>query len=220
VNLFLSLALFLSAAAQVAPPAIEWQRAESLTPTDRSDIINLAKRAGIDSPARVALESPLLAGSVVIVESVRTTSGPLRTWRELHICRRDWCQPDRPRIRRGRWIASTEIYERDDWRIRDGDWHLDLSLDRGVPFDAAEQIVLAMRRGELVNRLPAGPPLPFGAALPAKIDASEIGQVSKGDRRDDRDYWVFTGGPGSGLVYIVRIEDGRVVLVSLRTWVV
>ena len=79
-----------------------------------------------------------------------------------------------------------------------------------VPYEEVERIVLAIKRGPLVNMLPDG------AAIPP-LDADALTSVKKPAGNASIHYTVTVGrGPRSGLLFVV-LADGRVELRGYRT---
>lgn len=209
-------------AAQEQP--VEWAVGSYVAFTERASILALAREIGIANPQKVSLAAPLPVGMdpdcpVVIVESRVTKNGPHRTWAELALRREgvqrasgEPCVPeiDRSSSRQlGRWIADVEDLRRyETWRIEDKDWSVDVRLEPGVSPEAAELIVLAIGRGELVNRLPTTVgPLTIDPAIP-DIDPVTITSIKN---TGPSDYEIRTG-RAVGLVLTVRIVDGAVEL--------
>jgi hypothetical protein len=197
---------------------VEWTRDTGLRRADKTAILTLARQMGIEKPRRATVVPLLpLGGSIVIVQSGITSDGPRRTWRELEVCRADWpcAPPDGFRI--GRWIANGKTEERERWRIRERDWHVDVFLESGVAYEAAETIVLAFRRGTGVNRMPGPGPGREWATRRPNLDASEIFAIEWD--ADKQEYEVRAGRDGGGEVYWVQIRDGRVELHGIGTWI-
>jgi hypothetical protein len=82
---------------------------------------------------------------------------------------------------------------RELWRIRDGDWHVDIHLGEDVPYDDAVMVVHAIRHKQLVDRRP--PPEP---SSPIRyIDPSRIRGISRSDAPTiPRQYQVTEGTAG------------------------
>jgi hypothetical protein len=119
----------------------------------------------------------------------------------------------------GRWRASKlDLTSRQAWRIEDHDWHLDVSTDPKVPYQDAERIVLAIRRGQLINRLPTSiGPLKLSGAMP-DIDLDGDTYISS-YKSEVGTYEVRTG-RAVGLVLRVKVLDSAVELQSYGTWIV
>jgi hypothetical protein len=195
---------------------VEWTGDSGLRRSDKAAIISLARRMGIEKPRRASVETLLpTLGNIVVVQSEVATDGRRRMWRQLEVCRADWPCADADGLRIGRWIAAGEAEEREQWRIRDGDWQVDVFLESGVAYEAAEAIVLAFRRGTLVNRIPG--PTTGALQVAPRLDASEIFAI--GWYADKQEYEVRAGSSG-GEVYWVRIRNGSVELHGIGTWVV
>ncbi len=204
---------------------IEWQVDNTVTEQDREDIISLTKKMGIEHPQKVTFDQFLPTGCrFVRVESTVVQQGNRRNWLELNMRRRDWRECTRPepgssKKRMGRWVAvSSDLGKREEWRIKDGEWHVDVFLEQDVPYKDAELIILAIRRAELMNRLSESMgPIKLNTNMP-QIDPSSVGSIKK-NPSGVRDYELQTG-RGAGLILHVRIIDGHVELLSYATWLV
>jgi hypothetical protein len=217
----LTLGLAFSAAARQSAP-IEWKLEETVTAADRKDILQLAKEMGIDAPREV-ISVHGLPGDCrwVSVESAIVESGNQRTWYYVEI------RPPGSRClivptgvkKVGRWTAlRPELGKYEEWRIRDKEWHIDIHLGAGVPFNDAELIVLAIRRGELKNRL-SQPTCELNSNSSLKqINADRISRIEKG-WQGERSYKVTTGYAG-GFILSVEISDSGVELSSCVPWLV
>ena len=199
--------------------AIKWDVDFNVTAADKSAIEKLAKKIGVDA-ARVSVVYVLPSGGQVLnVESRIVIEGRHRRWVELSICRKDWkplrCST-KSRQSVERWQASVrDLERREAWSIQDGDWHLDVPVGPGTPFTDVEKIVLAIRRRQLVNRLPTSVgPIKLNTEMPA-IDLDEITRIEK----NSSGYEVRTG-RAAGLILRVRIVDANVELYSYATWIV
>ena len=86
----------------------------------------------------------------------------------------------------GNWIAFLGEFNpqrRELWRIRDGDWHIDINLGADVPYDDAVSIVHAIRQKQLVDRRP-----------PSREKSSEIRYVDPSAIRGSRPPKTWTVG--------------------------
>lgn len=193
---------------------IEWRVGSDVTATDKSAIVELARMMGLE-PRRVARAPGLpIACQVFTVASEPTVDGNRVAWTELGIHRLDsrQCWPPTtvgPRV--GRWRANTgKTWTEQRWRIRDGDWHVDLTLDDEVTYSDAERIVLAMHRKSLVNRIPDA----RGTALP-DYPADAITSIRR--RTGTNGGYIVALGPAStGALVSVSIADGRVMVDGQR----
>jgi hypothetical protein len=202
---------------------IEWPTTQEFSTADRDAIITLAKKMGIENPKRVFFGQTLpdLCG-FVSVESAVTDAGHLRSWLELQIRRQDWekcydAPPGSKTRRAGRWIArNTDLLKREEWRIEDNEWHLYLRFGPGVSFEDAELAVLAIRHGQLINRLPTADNQRESDAKVPMIDPSAISYiVAHGS--DAHTYDLYTGS-GSGRILTIKIVDGKVELHEYRAF--
>jgi hypothetical protein len=205
--------------------AVEWNIDAhiEISSEDKSAIIKLVRDIGVEEPARVSVVYVLPTGGQVLnVESRVAVDGPHRSWVELSVCRKDWkpfhCSTKSGRTV-GRWRASkVNLTQRQAWRIQDHDWHLDVSTDPKVPYRDAEQIVLAIRHGQLINRLPTSiGPLRLNVAMP-DIDLDEDTYISS-YKSEVGTYEVRTGRAG-GLLLRVKVFDSGVELQNYGTWLV
>jgi hypothetical protein len=212
----------LSLVAQSEP--VEWDRADGVGDADRTAILKLARRLGIESARRITFGNYLPSGCAFVrVESAVTVDGNRRTWREVLLRRRDW--PECRRVARfsrrseGRWIGSkTELSTEESWRVADGNWFVDMRLGPGVPYADAERIVLAIRHHVLVNRLPSSVgPLKLDTTMPA-INANDIQSIVRSSSAPGR-YEVRTGA-ASGTLLHVMVRDGQVELHGQSVWMV
>jgi len=192
---------------------IEWRVGPDITANDKKAIVELARSAGIDRPRRVAVSTTLAPGcKVVTVSSDVMVDGNRVTWSGLDLIRTDSknCWPQRDATKRvGRWMANTSS----PWiemrsRIHDGDWHIDLELDEGVPYRDAERIVLALRHKTLVNRVPG--------SQRADIDPALITSIQKPTGKPEGEYTVSAGSGSRGVVFSIAIVDDRVELRGYR----
>ena len=206
-------------------PAVEWQVAgEDILASDREAIVKLARRIGLE-PERVSVVIALPGGDHILnVRSAILVEGKHRSWREVDVCRKDWTQCNnaegRALKRVGRWVASmAEVYRRETWRIEDGGWAKDVPVAPGVPFSDAERIVLAVRRKQLVNRVPAVAvgPLKLNRSLP-DINPDDITYIKAFDS-DSKAYEVTTG-IGGGFTLRLRIVGSEVELTSYSEYMV
>jgi len=138
-----------------------WPQGAGLTAADRREVVALAKDMGIDGPLRVNEFLNVFVGyRFLIVESQSSGSGRERRSTRAQMFRDDWLgfrgeQPTGAGPHRvGRWISVGEAEAVTRWRIEDGSWFVDVFLESGDKYDDAELIVMAMRRGTLVNRQP------------------------------------------------------------------
>jgi hypothetical protein len=224
---FLTSALFTAGVgAQIA--AVEWHVPVDVGPLERGAILEIARRAGIGDPGSVSepmhsscllirIESrPVFDGNRVLssVLGVRQFSGPA-------------CEPvgaDSRVERQGNWIAflgELNPRRRELWRIRDGDWHIDIALGAAVPYDDAVSIVHAIRRKQLVDRRP---PSREASSEIRDLDPSAIRSVQTAKTLDShgvpvlREYEITTGETGGDWL-TVRIRDGVVELHQHGQWI-
>jgi hypothetical protein len=190
-----------------------------ITVADRNAIIKLAKQFGIEYPQTVSLGS-CVPGSCrfVSVESQITQVGYRRTWSQLLLCNRKWrkqCPGVSRRAivkRQGQWETSSDnLSVREEWRIEDHGWHVDLRPGTGCSYEDVRLIVLAIRRGELINRLPLNDTMP-------QVDPNDIASIEK-PNDEPRIYKVIIGRL-SGMTLTVRIVDGKVEVRSHGIWIV
>jgi hypothetical protein len=193
---------------------------------DRDAILALAARVGLGTPRRVSFHTTapgvcrlLLVSSAVVEANNRLT------WREVAVYRNDWteCSHTResggPVQRRGRWTASVaDLTEREEWRIRDGDWHVDVALGDGVTYEVAQLIVRAIRRHALISRLPSSiGPVNLDTSVP-DIDAGDIEAIWQG-RAESNAFEVRVGGR-AGLTLTLKVLGEVVELHAAGTYTV
>jgi hypothetical protein len=115
--------------------------------------------------------------------------------------------------------ASSDLRKRSLWRLRDGDdWSVDVVLDDDLAHGDAEVVVQAIRRGTLVNRVPAidlggGKRLEF--PIP-EVDATNVSSILR-DPKFPGGY-VVTIGRAAGTKLSVRIVNGVVEVYALSSW--
>ena len=193
-------------------PSIEWRVGAGVTDHDKTSIVELARMMGIEHPRVVSRVGTVPAGcEVLTIASDERVEANRVSWTALDIHRSDsrncWRPGPTPRV--GRWFAntpSTRIEQR--WRVRDGAWHLDVPIEIGVPHEDVERIVLAIKRGTLVNTLPDG-------AAPPPLDADALTSVKKSAGVAGR-YTVTVGRGSRGGLLFVTLADGRVELSGYR----
>jgi hypothetical protein len=208
--------------------AVVWQVPPEVGPNDRKAILAIAGAVGIREPRAVSVpirsrcllieveSSPVLLDNRVLSEilGIRQKNGPE-------------CPPVRAGRRlqqRGNWIAflgESNPRRQERWRIRDGDWHVDLYLSGDVPYSDAVMIVQAIRRQQLVDRRP---PSQSSSAI-QYIDASRIISIRSTVSRPPipRQYEIMegegTGRAGGGEWLVVQIHDDRVELHNHAQWI-
>jgi hypothetical protein len=223
---------------------VVWNLSVQLTERDRRDIIDLAAELGIRTPARVVddrsscplvrvVSQPVVEGNRVTTTDLvmRPRTGPdcspATSGRNIH-SRGNWSafkvDPDsKPGYGNPRRLVA--------WRIRDGDWHRDVTLGPDVTYQDAEVIVLAIRRRTWVHVLSADE---IAKAGPPLIDPDQIFSVAR--YRDEPMERLFperyadlyevksathearTPRGGGGHMVRVRIRNGRVELHGWYTW--
>jgi hypothetical protein len=208
--------------------AVVWQVPGDIAPDDKMAILAIAGAAGIREPRAVSVpipspcqfvqveSSPVLLGDRVLSEilGIRQKNGP-------------GCPPvtaHRGLQQRGNWVAflsDSNPRRQQRWRIRDGDWHVDIGLIGDVPYEDAVLIVQAIRRQQLIDQRP-----PSQSSSPIQyIDAGKIMPIRSGLARPSipREYEI-TGGEGAGRsgggqFLLVTIHDGRVELQGQGCWI-
>jgi hypothetical protein len=206
------------------PPPVEWPSGMVLTAAEKHDVLLLARRVGMDAPAKVVLRRVLILGDQsLVVQSAVTVDGHERWTNQVSIVRDNWrakneLPPSTGQSRIGHWIALAGLERVSRWRVQDGEWLVDLDLD-GVPYEDARSIVLAIRHGVLVNQQTprdAGAPPPrlpdFDASLVYAIQRDESlpdGYRVSQSTGDDTGYWID-----------VRIRDGQVQVIAVHSWLI
>jgi hypothetical protein len=104
--------------------------------------------------------------------------------------------------------------------VHDGNWHVDLYLGTGVTYRDAEAIILALRRGELIDR--RVPQDRQSGVL--RLDPGDITSIERPHRTawapplDPREYEIKTG-DGGGNWLSVRIVDSGVEVHKYGQWI-
>jgi hypothetical protein len=133
-----------------------WDVTDAITREDRRSIVELATHIGIPDPVTIV---QTVGGDcpAVVVEAWPAIEG--RTVRSAWggLMRAPGANCDSPADatlpRVGRWHSLlAEAQPLEYWRIRDGDWFVDVDSTADVGYGTAERIVLAVRRGQLVER--------------------------------------------------------------------
>jgi hypothetical protein len=203
--------------------SVEWQLDGTISMEDRDAILALSKQMGIEQPRRISILQVQPIATIcrlVRVESPVVEEGNRRSWSELSLLPPESSQclrPPRGAPVIGRWTTlSARLEKHEEWRIRDNQWYLDVSLGAEVPYSDAELIALAIRRGELVNRLSVSDgPLNSNSNL-ADINPNSITAVQKAST-GIRTYQVRTG-QERGFMLDLRVLGGSVELYSYSTW--
>jgi len=197
---------------QVQSPSIEWPA--SVTAAEKTQLLELAKRAGIDRPKEITtqlIHMPLGCEAIEVRSDV-TVDGNRRSWTQVWIGNQDkqyYCtgRPQAPSV--GAWVIETDAWTAVTWRISDGEWQRDVFL-QGVPYEVAAKLVLAMKRHTFVDRRKANERRiePMNA-----VDNEATVSQSHGK------YEVMSGRGGSGFIAELSIEGKDVVLLSVATWI-
>jgi hypothetical protein len=197
---------------------IEWQDQKYFTAGDRTAIPSLARAMGIQNPKRIYHGESLPSSCpFVMVESAYSDSGHLRSFLQLVIHRKDskCARPVRAESRRvGRWFASNAgLRTWRQWKIEEGQWVKYVAFEDGVSYEDAELIMLAIKHRQLVNRLPHN-------VVPLQIPAIDPGEITSIRVKTDADrtFEVWSSVGGSGDVYLLKINAGRVELHGIQMW--
>ena len=199
---------------------IEWPA--KFPSSEEREVLGLAKAMGIDDPAKVSLGVVLILGDrFLIVDSRVSVNGHERTWISARMFRDNWARtdplpPELTKHRVGRWISLGDSERETRWRIQDGNWFIDITLDERIAYEDAATIVRAVRRRTLIDRLSEGGP-ESKRVLP-KLDAKRVAAIEAVDLipgifkvtvgREQYDFYeVF-----------VRIVEDRVEVVKVLTW--
>jgi hypothetical protein len=209
---------------------VVWDVRHNLTAADQRAILELARKADIGDPqnawegirsecALVGVGSrPSVNGNRVVTKivSVRQLRGP-------------GCSPVTPGgsiHESGNWVVNlgaSNLYWSEQWRIRDGAWHLDLALSPDIPYEVAQAVVLALRHGTAVDLRPMGArwhdlrDIDPGSITQISRDKGIVGVITVIPPVPDG-YEVRTGRSG-GHILDVTIRNGRVELRAVRDWV-
>jgi hypothetical protein len=244
--IIIALAAFLTVTLAAQGREVVWNMSVQLTERDKRDIIDLAAALGIRTPIGVVDDRsrcPVVrVRSQPVVEGNRVTTTDLRMRpRSGPDCRPATSGPDIHT--RGNWMA-VKFDARDGnpaygnprrlvaWRLRDGDWHRDVSLGPDVTYEDAEAIVLAIRHRTLVDVRNADE---ISKAGPPRVDPDQIFSVARFDDEPTKrrlpelygDMYVvtsathddFTGRGGGGHKIHVKIRNGRVELHGSYFWI-
>jgi hypothetical protein len=201
----------------------QWNVPADVTAVDRRDILQLAGQLKINDPELV---STFNSGC----RAVRVVSRPkvdghrvLSHWLLIRRASGAGCEPvasGQPVKRVGNWLTGgTVAIPVERWRVRDGNWHVDVHLGAGVPYSDAEIIIRAIRRGELADQRPLGDRV---RGLPS-IDAGAITVIERPHQGigtpapHPRQYEVRTGDKG-GDSFSIRIAEGRVEVHRYGQW--
>lgn len=207
--------------AQTDTRSVEWPRGVRISRSEKQEILALAKVMGVADPVKVSVGAVLAFGRRSLTVDGRVyVNGPQRSWARARMFRENWRAPadaQPPDLRRHRvrhWIPMGEGEQVSQWRIEDGSWFVDLLLDPDVPYADAQRIVLAIRHGTLVNRLPEVSN--NGAMVRPPVQLDNRGQVSS-IRRDGPESFEVSYWLGDYLEYAmkVRLSEGQVLLLSV-----
>jgi hypothetical protein len=221
----LSAAVWLASAAAVAAQTatVEWKMPPTIRAVDRRDILAVARMVGITEPiaAAVPLQS---ACTLVQVKSKPVLNGNQVLSKTVAVRQFAGAGCNSPRSdtryeRQGNWFAFNPKTE-ERWRIRDGDWNIDVFLQPGIAYEEAALIVQAIHQRRLLDRRPDSrspvPPINPDAIL--SVEHSQDAQSPSGA------FEVRTGQPdapprgGSGYVLHVVVRNGAVELHGLSCW--
>ncbi len=212
---------------QAPPVDLKLELYDGLTRKDVSAILNLAEALGIDSPSRLGSYAMLpLPCEYVVVESLVAADGPRLTYRTLDVRRND------PRDRLCNYVgenlvefdgwvsSSSKMRTVIRWSIEDQGWSTEITLGDQVSYETAVQIVLAVRKNELVNEYPVADELERFSA--DDITGIEVFMPSANTLEGDttRTYEVrIQSAEGIGLILKVKIAEGRVELHGISDWI-
>ena len=205
--------------------AVQWTGLEKeLTATDKRQILELADRIGVHQVRMVSEELIRLPlGCLALrVQSEVSATGNRRTWSEAFIDREDptgghdelgrFCHARPSQATRiGRWeVDWGGVFRREVWRVPDGAWYFDVTLEDGVTYETAANIILAIKRRTFVDRRQHVENTPFGSDL---LIGGPAGLRRVGD------HYQLRMGTGGGLVLQLVVEGDRVALTAVDTWV-
>jgi hypothetical protein len=209
-----SLSVVLASAAARPVQLPEWRLTRPLSEGERAGVLALAARLNVGEPAVVTsdvINQPLNCDALRI-DSVPAVQGNRRTWKRVWVARTGGCpgeQPTAPRV--GQWVAADSVREVGAWHISLDGGFLDVETPSTVPYADVAAIVVAVRTGSLVNRLP--PEYRGNRRQIPKVDAKAIFVV-----------WNYQQDPA---LYKVNFRSGNVTmllavrgtLVELRGWI-
>jgi hypothetical protein len=242
-----SIALTAILTATLAAQALEvvWSVSFELTERDKRDILALAADLGLRTPAKVVDDRSscrlVSVSSLPVVEGNRVTTTGLSMWpRSGTECSSAASDPSS--YRRGNWIARkfdgvngspsfSNPRRQVAWRVRDGDWHRDLTLGPDVTYEDAQTIVRAIRHRAWVDMRNADDIAKLG---PPRLDPDQIFAVARFQDESMKRLFPeryadvyevmsathedFTGRGGGGWVLHVKIRNGRVELHRELAW--
>jgi hypothetical protein len=148
----------------VAQNRVVWRSSEPASDADKASILQVAARSGIPSPASAEYQMSTMPIGCVgwLVKSPVVAEGHRVTWQKLWVWRvRDnlpldisGCPIPGPETwREGEWIGASPVAEQKlAWRVRDGSWQVDVPVSDDIPYADVVRIVMAIRRGELVDK--------------------------------------------------------------------
>src|SRR2546422_578494 len=205
---------------------VEWPRGVKFPVAEKQEVLALAKEMGVDDPAKVWIGVvPILGDRFVTVDGRVSVKGHERRWITARIFRDNWRGPDDappPELRThrvGRWISMGESETILQWRIQDGRWFVDVPLCGGVTYEDAGRIVLAIRRGTLLDRRSERPV--NGASSRSPLPRVDGGRVTSIEREGSlsREYRVWYSGKNlSGYILHVRISEDQLELLTLSSF--
>ena len=209
--------------------AIHWDVPSTVDPGDRRDILDIARRLGITDPRSAWTIAS--ACRLVYIESTPIVDGDRVRSTLVGVRRLRGPECSSPRggqrvVQQGNWIAflgDVNPRHREQWRVRDGAWHIDITIGADVPYEDAVSVVIAIRRRELVDRRPPvdGVPSPM-----TYVDPSEIFSIRADPGRPAGRpatpglYQVMTGKErgGVGNYLEVRVQRDTVELIKQGIW--
>ena len=204
---------------------VTWALREPLGADDRRAILELA--------ARLRIRNPKIAGDVVLtpcrtisvvshseVQGYRVTTESVVVHERTGAGCRPPVRPGFVAHESGNWVAYESAWNpghSDLFRIRDGDWSIDVSLPPTVSYDDAEQVILALRRRTYIDVRQGR------AGDITDIDLNRINRFGHDNRMAELFPDVYTK---TFRIYAdnykwvgVRIRDGRVEFQGVSDWI-
>lgn len=206
------LLLFTGVGGRAAGPTMQWVNAESLSRSDRAQIVALLRRAGLGAPEKVTFVEGWTGGYVEATSSV-SVRGARRRWNWVQVDRRSERSPcgQVDALCEPRWWVPYPLQRSETWRVTDGAWFRDVELGPRVKLADVEPLMRGMHRGELVDARQRDPNWPPEIAQRTpNTNADEVFLIERG-----RSGFEVSVGLGQGNdILDVRERDGRYELVG------
>lgn len=223
VRLILALSLFV-ATANAQSVEVNWTLQQPLSADDQRAILDLAARVGIRNPAKAG-DIALMPSRTISVASLPRVEGYRVTTDVVIVSQRvgNGGQPVPPGFtvhESGNWVVVQSAWNpsrAELFRIRDGDWFIDVHFPSSISYDDAERVIHALRRRTYVDVRQGR------AGDITDIDLNRITRFSRDDRMAElfpevygKTFSVFA----DNYKWVgVRIRDGQVEFQGVSDWV-